>query len=59
MGAMKHLLLDAAVAVSKAVEAGASIENILETVDYLNDRPSPTVEKAAWFPTHLPNVESR
>ena len=56
---MKTILLDAAVAVSKAIEAGASIEDILETVDYLNDRPSPTVQKAAWFPMHMPNVESR
>lgn len=55
---MKDLLLDAAVAVSKALDAGASVEQILETVDYIQDRPVP-VKQSAWLPTHMANVETR
>lgn len=43
MAGMKTLLLEAAVAVQKVIEADGSIEQILELVDHIQDFP--TVER--------------
>ena len=41
---MKTLLLEAAVAVQKVIDADGSVEQILELVDYVADFPSVEVE---------------
>ena len=37
MGQMKTLLLEAAIAIEKVLEADGTIEQVLETVDYISD----------------------
>lgn len=37
MGKMKTVLLDAAIAIEKALEAGATMEQILDTTDQVSD----------------------
>ena len=55
---MKDVLLDAAVAVAKARDLGATDEQVLEMADYIQSRPV-AKETAYFVPTHMPNLESR
>lgn len=53
MATMKTLILDAAIATIKMIEAGGTVENLLDTVDAISDIHIQSVEHA------LANFNSR